>query len=54
MSQSKLKKPRKCNHCGHEIFGDAEKMREHEDDHKLADRAAKAGLVLPDMGIVLR
>lgn len=47
MKQSKEKRMRKCKRCPNVYYGDAEKMKQHEAEHKVVDRAKAAGLVLP-------
>jgi hypothetical protein len=52
MKQSQLKKPRICKLCRRSIYGDAAALKDHIDDHKLAERMQKSGLVIPERGII--
>ncbi len=47
--QAKEKRERKCRRegCQVKVYGDARRMRDHEGEHKLVDRAKAAGLYLP-------
>ena len=53
MNQARIKKNRRCRKCNGIFWRTAAGMRDHEEDHKLAERVAKSGLVLPDMSVVV-
>lgn len=46
MKESRIKKTRVCKHCKQTVWGDARKMKEHQELHDLATRMEKSGLVL--------
>ena len=47
MKESKQKKNRRCRECINVIYGDAERMQQHREEHKVIRRAKAAGLVIP-------
>ena len=47
MKESKQKRNRKCRQCVNVIYGDASRMRQHEKEHLVIQRAVAAGLVIP-------
>lgn len=47
MKQAREKRMRKCKRCLNVYYGDAEKLKQHEADHKVVDRAKAAGLIVP-------
>jgi ribosomal protein L37E len=47
MKESKQKRNRRCKECPNVIYGDAQRMREHREEHKVVRRAKAAGLVVP-------
>lgn len=51
MKQSKLKRSRLCQHCRREVWGDAEKLRDHVALHRFVQRT---GLSVAEGGIITR
>lgn len=46
MKEARVVKKRRCKHCNREQRWSAEKLREHVETHRLAERAERSGLVI--------
>lgn len=47
MKEAKHRRNRKCLRCGQQVYGTAKRLIQHDDEHRVVDRAKAAGLVLP-------
>ena len=47
MKEAKQKKNRRCRECVNVIYGDAERMKKHREEHKVIRRVQALGFVIP-------
>lgn len=53
MKEARVVKKRRCKLCEREQWWSAEKLREHVETHRLAERAERSGLVIASPRVLM-